>query len=148
MQGLLSVLAAAVAANATKRDHFTPSQLSDAAAAFAAFNFYNEPALQSISKAATRSLKYWPTDDVITLLTSLESLRFRDEPFMTTAVKHLTAAAEGGGAAAGVTAGGRGVQQLSGEELAASLAALLQLGFSGQSLEGLLAATMRWVTPS
>jgi len=146
MQGLLSVLAAAVAANATKRDHFTPSQLSDAAAAFAAFSFYHEPALQAISKAATRSLKYWPKNDVITLLTSLESLRFRDEPFMATAVKHLTAAAEGG--TEGATAGGRGVQQLSSEELAASLAALLQLGFSGQSLEGLLAATMRCVAES
>jgi hypothetical protein len=148
VQGFLAVLAAAVAANATRS--YSSAQLSSTAAAFAHFKLYHEPALQSICRAAARSLKAWPTSDVVSFLSSLESLRFRDEPFMRAAVKALTAAAEAGAsppaaaaaAAATAAAATRG-QELTVRDLADSLAALLQLGFTGPSLGALLAATLR-----
>jgi hypothetical protein len=73
------------------------------------------------------------------------TLRFRDEPLMRAAVKTLTAAAAAGqpGIPPGAAVAVAGREQLSVDELADSLAALLQLGFSGQQLQGLLEATLR-----
>jgi hypothetical protein len=139
------VLASAVAGNTRS---FSPTQLSAAAAAFAYLRLYSEPALLSICKAATRSLKYWPKSDLVSLLTSLVTLRFRDEPLMRVAVTTLTAAAaaaagQPGGPPGAAATAAAGREQLSVDELADSLAALLQLGFSGQQLQGLLEATLR-----
>lgn len=139
------MLASAVATTA-RRSSYSLSQLADAATAFASVNFYHETALDSICWAATRSLKSinggaQKSEDVVSLLTSLEALRFRHEPFMKAAARVLATAA----AAVATVEQGQQRQQLllRGNELAASLAALIQLGFSGQALEGLLQATLR-----
>lgn len=139
VQGMLSVLAAAVA-NGSKA--YNPSQLIQAAAAFAAFDFYHEPALLAISKTAARSLKHWQKSEIVSLLTTFEGLRFRDEEFMRKAVKQLT---EPPAAAAAAGAKGQQDSSLSLEDAASCVAALVQLGFTGQGLQELLQSTLRCV---
>lgn len=123
VQDLLAVLASALTPASTTKA-LNSKQLAATAAALVKLGFYHEGSLLSICKAAARTLKHWKCDQVVSLTTSLEQLRFRDPPLLAAAVKVLAqAAAEG---------------RMSNDGVADSLAALLQLGFSSDALEGLL----------
>jgi hypothetical protein len=137
-QGMLSVLAAAVADSSKA---YSPSQLTQAAAAFSALDYYHEPALQSICKTSARSLKNWQKSEITSLLTTFEGLRFGDEEFMRKAVKQLTESPAVAAAAAAVK--GQQDSRVSVEDAASCVAALVQLGYTGQGLQELLQSTLR-----
>jgi hypothetical protein len=139
-QGMLSVLAAAVADSSKA---YSPSQLTQAAAAFSALDYYHEPALQSICKTSARSLKNWQKSEITSLLTTFEGLRFGDEEFMRKAVKQLTESPAVAAAAAAAAVKGQQDSRVSVEDAASCVTALVQLGYTGQGLQELLQSTLR-----
>jgi hypothetical protein len=133
---MLEVLAAALSSSAVTKG-LSSSQVAAAAAALARLGHYHEPALLSLCKAGVRTLKHWRCEHVASLLTSLERLRYRDQPLLAAAVKVLRRAAA-------AAADGQQLQQvMTVQQMADSLAAVLQLGFSGTQLEELLMVVCR-----
>jgi hypothetical protein len=130
---MLAVLASALASRGVAAA-LSSRQLAAAASALASLGAYHEPALLALCKAAARALPHWEAGAAVSLLRSLEALRFRDEHALRGAVRALSRAAE--------------QRRLSDSDAGDALAALLQLAFASERLEALLLPVCRCVRVS